>query len=499
LVDIALLWMLWPLVAHGKTIRLAWRDTPRGKIAAMVLLSLAPVLLVVTIATFPGEALDKVPSAPFIPWKDRIGWSLKSPHELLVGGEIDLRARGLTSLWSNRLVVPGIDVTGHAKFSGETKIATPLETVTLRARHLEGAVLIGANFRNADFSAANLAGAWLVGADLRGAKLGCLTRNPEETVGVFSGLAELATKDCTELQEAWLDDANLQGLELNDAHLQGASLKRAKLQGASLDEAQLQYVVLERAQLQGASLNRANLQFARLAHARFQGEMLDDAQMQGASLEGAQLQGASLNGTQLQGANLFSGQLPSFAQVVVWRADPRKANLEGAFIVAPETGMKEECHDKRAVCNWSVVSFTELERLVKEQVPEGKLRQNALERIAARLDPTKSLMGEGEIAAAWINLINFDYTNPLPGLPNSVVEEWRKISCADDGQAPYVARGLLWRLVKFLQPRGPDSEQKHDLATALLDEKNCSGARGLSSSEKALLRKLRAESPVPNF
>ena len=99
----------------------------------------------------------------------------------------------------------------------------------------------------------------MIGADLRGAKLGCMTRDPKGAgpLGLF------ATQDCTELQNAWLDDANLQGLDLNGAHLQGASLKRAKLQGASLDRAYLQYAVLDRAQLQGASLRQANLQFAR--------------------------------------------------------------------------------------------------------------------------------------------------------------------------------------------------------------------------------------------
>ena len=106
----------------------------------MALTSLAPVLLVFSIATFPGELLNGMPSARFIPWKDSNRWLLKSLHELLVGGEIDLPARSLTSLWSNRLVVPGIDIIDHAKFGDETKIASLLETASFRGRILEGAV-----------------------------------------------------------------------------------------------------------------------------------------------------------------------------------------------------------------------------------------------------------------------------------------------------------------------------------------------------------------------
>jgi ABC-type Fe3+ transport system permease subunit len=57
--DIALLWTLWPSVALGETAGLSWRDLlRRGKIVALALASLATVLLVTTIATFPGEWLE---------------------------------------------------------------------------------------------------------------------------------------------------------------------------------------------------------------------------------------------------------------------------------------------------------------------------------------------------------------------------------------------------------------------------------------------------------
>jgi hypothetical protein len=104
-------------------------------------------------------------------------------------------------------------------------------------------------------------------------------------------------------------------------------------------------------------------------------------------------------------------------------------------------------------------------------------------------NPTKPLTDESEMAAAWANL-KADISKPGSGSPDSVVEDWQKVSCAAEG-APYVARGLFFKMTRFISQRNLNSNQKHNLATALLDDKNCPGARGLSSSEKAILRKLR--------
>ncbi len=79
---------MWPSVARGETAGLAWRDLRRVKIVALAFASLAPVLLVVTIATFPGEWLEgNLPSLQIIPWKDakdKPWWRLASLHKLLV-------------------------------------------------------------------------------------------------------------------------------------------------------------------------------------------------------------------------------------------------------------------------------------------------------------------------------------------------------------------------------------------------------------------------------
>lgn len=194
LADLALLWKLWPSVARGEMTWITWRDLRHGKVAAAALVSLAPLLLVFTIATFPGEWLDKLPSVRFVPmawiqagrpilWRPErtpgtwVAVSLKpekvSLHEVLVAGLIDLVARKQTSVWSNRLVLPGIDVIDRTKFDSEAKIAAACETLSLRGRRLEGAILIGARLTNVDFAGVHLQGAVLDAADLRGANFNC--------------------------------------------------------------------------------------------------------------------------------------------------------------------------------------------------------------------------------------------------------------------------------------------------------------------------------------
>src|SRR5262249_1747272 len=123
-----------------------------------------------------------------------------SLHELLVGGEVDLVARRPSSLWSNRLVLPGIDVS-RPKPDSETKVGALPEGVSLRGRRLEGAVLIGARLSKVDFTAARLQGADFYNAELQGVSL---------------------------------KDAYLEGANFNEAQLEGAALDNAQLQGAWL-------------------------------------------------------------------------------------------------------------------------------------------------------------------------------------------------------------------------------------------------------------------------
>jgi uncharacterized protein YjbI with pentapeptide repeats len=376
LADIVLLWMLWPSIARGKRAGISWRDLQRVKILTLAVLSLFPVLLVTTIATIPDEWLEEnLPSLQIVPWwKDETDpqepreWRLASLHELLVAGEVDMAARRPKSLWSNVLVVPGIDVIDHVKFDSEEKIEALPETISLRARHLEGEVLIGAVLRKANLTAAHLQFARLTGSDLRGAKADCI--------------GDVA-QGCAQLQNAELSGVKLQGASLDGARLQGAMFVFAELQGASLGGARLQSASLFYTQLQGANLNGAQLQTAWLDQTGLQGALLNEAQLQGAFLKSVRLEDAALDNAQFQGASLIN--------VFVWRADARKAVWENTRVVNPKTAPEYR----------SAKSFNKFKIWIAERVPVriagllpgGIDRRTVIERIEQRLDPTKALAG----------------------------------------------------------------------------------------------------------
>jgi uncharacterized protein YjbI with pentapeptide repeats len=240
-------------------------------------------------------------------------------------------------------LLPGFDAIDHAKFDSEAKIEAASETTSLRARHLEGAVLIGAKLRKADFTAAQLRGSQFDRSDLRGAKFECATFDPNP-------------QQCAQLQGASLIGAELQGARLDQAELQGALLDHAQLQGASLYVAQLQVASLQGAELQGASHYNANLQ--------------------GTSFNYAQLQGTWFYGADLEGAELRN--------VHVWRTDARQAwPKENTYVEYQEIGPTYKCDGLigPSDCDQLANAFEKLEQLITDQVPEGRLRSEAMKRI----------------------------------------------------------------------------------------------------------------------
>jgi uncharacterized protein YjbI with pentapeptide repeats len=342
--DLVLLWLLWPHIAlTGAALfsREARIWTLSSAIATLALLGLTFL-----IATFPDEWLDdivptvRVVPNQWLPWKKGdFAQGRSSLHELLVAGDVDELTGKLTSVWSNRLVLPNLDIVDNEKFDTEPKLAAVSQTLSLRGRHLEGAVLSSARLRNVDFTGSHLQGANLNGADLREAKFGWIlgeARTDLRGARLIGAQLQGAVLDGArlwgarmagaQLQGASLDWAELQGARLWGAHLEGASLSRAHLQGASLDDAQLQAASLDNSDLRGASLAAAELESASLAGAQLQGALFDEAGLQGASLDGAALLGAS------------------FLRAFVWRADVRNTS-KGAFVVAPETQPKDRRFD----------------------------------------------------------------------------------------------------------------------------------------------------------
>lgn len=187
---------------------------------------------------------------------------------------------------------------------------------------------------------------------------------------------------------------------------------------------------LESAQLQGASLTGARLQGALLDFAELQGALLDEAQLQGAWLYGAELQGASLDGALLQ--------VVSLRRSVLWRAAFETSRFDrltaqGASWIAERSGASEPTP-------WTHRSFLDLRTLIRRDVPEGRSRDAALERIA-RLDPD-----DGD----WL-----DYAWPLRAMPifaakvdddayrEALADTLKTLVCTSGEDAVFILRGLM--------------------------------------------------------
>jgi uncharacterized protein YjbI with pentapeptide repeats len=470
-IDLALLWFLWPRIARC-------RRAARLRLLVIIL----PALLMVTIATFPGERLEanarRVPS-----------WT--TLHELLFAGQVNYVTGKPQSVLSNVLVLPNFEVGGHPSFDANGAII-PISShpLSLRGRSLEGVVLAGAHLRNADFTGASLERANFVGADLREAKFEC---EKIGATGAWLGYFSVGFKGkdtvCAQLQDAIFASAKLQGASLSGAQLQGATFLGAKLQGSNLNYAQLQGSVLFGApSLQGASLVGAQLQGAWLDGAQLQGANLDQAELEGAALEGAQLQGASLVGTQLQGVYLWGARLDGalLRRDYVWRTG-RPSNATGAFIDAPVPEPKYSGVDCPNLCEWSGTSYAALKSLIENSVRSGD-RDKALQQIAILERPP--YVADASSAKAWTDFAEQSARSPSSYF-SALEKTLKEIGCAADG-APYVISGLIRPVFHNVQLdyRFDYISQEAEVAAAFLDER-CPGARGLSEENKAKLREIR--------
>jgi len=467
---LALVWTLWPGYRTQGGERL-WPQRSWWLVPAAAL-SAAALTYALALATFPDEQMYMGTN-----WLH--GPTVKDPGRL--------ESSRIPSKWNHWIMpVNTLDLHGEGLIDDEklacfekTKSSTNAErwepTFSLVGRDLTGANLREADIRHVDFSDATLNRANLSDAWAKNARF-----NRAQLCGALLLLAQL--------QGASLFNAQLQGTQLQNAQLQAASLDRAQLQGASLDGARLQGAELGRAGLEGTSLGYAQLQGALLNGARLQAAWLSYAQLQGASLHYAQLQGAELVSAQLQGA--------SFVEACVWRADARQADWEDTRVTRPQTGPKG---DK---CEWTAASFAELKQLITAEVPEGASKF-AMYRIEHRLDPTKALEGEKEMAEIWAAR---ERETPAPEVyEKSVAELWRKTGCGADG-APYVLEALTIRLsipaaTPFHYQSDAANHYQSDaakaLAAAFLDEAHCPGAHGLSEADKAKLKEIAGPAAPP--
>ncbi|MGH6839992.1 MAG: pentapeptide repeat-containing protein [Methylocella sp.] len=384
--DVGMWFILWPIVLGGRS-ETKW---PVWWKKWAWLPSLVPILLSIAIITFPGEVLDKL-FASWMPF-----------HHLFFDGQVDPVSRNRSSLFTNAFVLPDFDAVNAAKIDDPKKLDSVKETLSLRGRHLESAHFDRADLRKADLEGAQLQGASLNDAQLQGASL--------------SG---------AELAGASLRYAQLQGASLNGAGLQGTDLFEANLQGASLEEAALQGVWLVGAQLEGARLINAQLQGAWLLNADLRGAELLGANLRGASLQEADLQGASLAAADLRGADFakstFFGSTMENAKL--WRTNFEKAVLTAVF------------EDELIEYSISSEQFADLKLAIRQEVPEGKKRERALQRIE-KLNPDK--FGPEESVREALEQGRVDKA----AYQKALVARLLPIACSGDGSAVYIVRNF---------------------------------------------------------
>jgi hypothetical protein len=128
LADVWMLWGLWPSFLNGRLTKFRWSAIKKGPLLFYSIESLIALAFVFTVATFPGEWLeDRLPRLQVIPWRDGNSdpWRWASLHELFVAGNIDQSTQRPVSFWSNRLVLPDIDLIDHAKYDSEARSLLP--------------------------------------------------------------------------------------------------------------------------------------------------------------------------------------------------------------------------------------------------------------------------------------------------------------------------------------------------------------------------------------
>ena len=339
-----------------------------------------------------------------------------------MGGEVDDVAQRQKSWWSNRLVLPGIDLREHAEIRHERKDRESSDDIVAEETPARRRRLANAYLPKADFTGAELRGRSLrSGAAARRAASTWRSCRARGSTGRSCRARRSTGRSCRARRSM---RRSFRARRSTWARLQGASLVGAQLQGALLD----------RAQLQGASLDGAQLQ----------GAWLDRAQLQGASLDGAQLQGASLDRAQLQGASLDRAQLAGRVACRNLCLASRRPTIDAtdAYVERPETGRKYrglDCDRRASLATGRARPTPRCGGSSRTEFPRGTCERRRWP-ASPVLDPEKQ---ENRLPRSGLEL---EKNRPaLAEYQKSSPKCSREIGCKAEG-APYVVRGLLPRL-----------------------------------------------------
>ena len=216
-------------------------------------------------------------------------------------------------------------------------------------------------------------------------------------------------------------------------------------------------LVLRGRDLRFARFDRSDLRKADLLKAKLTGAVMLGTRLDNADLSGAEMQGANLSGAKMQGAILFGAGLwmaVAHGTYLEW-ADTRATNDEDPFA---DSDLLER---KQAIDAWL------------DAIPEGSARDLASDRLDILRDPSRGPAG----CRAWLCA-----QIPPPKDWNDTTEtglgDYLGALGCQAGNAPHVARGLLWRM------EINEGQYRPILAAALLAP-DCAGAKGLTEQELA--------------
>jgi hypothetical protein len=181
--------------------------------------------------------------------------------------------------------------------------------------------------------------------------------------------------------------------------------------------------------------------------------------------------------------------------VFVWKTDaPPEGQLAGALIDRPQPGpyyRGPDCEDDYPkTCKWSGKSYAALKATIEREVPPGRLRAHALQRIKTLEKPPYEV--DQASATEWAKRADTS-AHLAAAYPEALAKSLIETGCAADG-APYVIGGLI-RQLDFRFKKQP--LQEIEVAKAFLSAATCPGARGLSDANKAALQKIVGRAAKP--
>jgi uncharacterized protein YjbI with pentapeptide repeats len=480
----AIRWLFPPEVSRGNLLPRIWRGARYASMMGLMVISLAPVVLVFAVATYPGEWLNRTFNVAGIDW-------LRSQ---IVAGKLDPLLKRLDSPWASFLVLPDQNFVDITKIDGIVSRAAASRTPSWQAqraqsmvgRDLAGAIFDRADLRYFDFAGADLTGASLIDARLDGADF----HDGDLEHADLNGASAVQTGfRNTKVQLTSFDRATLRNADMTNAYGTAPDFHSADLLGASLVSARMPFASFRLANLAMARVDRAVLVGAFFDEGSLQNGVIDGADLRGASVNGANFSGASLRATKLQGAGWGPFQ-PFMAGADltgagVWRFRAIRAQ-DSIFVASPGA-------------------------LMTEPAPFSSADREMLEKAIGVLPAANRQVAQAQVAVV-------EGPNPIwtEARVASELEAWRAVPRIDPAERQAnVAAGLVeficnpefspaWLWVTEGQPwfmfAGPLATNVENAVTVHNDNNSCPGSAKLTLDDlRAISKAVQTERLQPDL